>query len=105
MGIRKMAAVKPELINVKSRYAGVTHQYLNSWHKTGVKIAIVIANQLLALAQFDGHFASFLAITNDDPKAYKGYHDCEDRKPVCKGHIEFPDHKDYINIMEPNYGS
>ena len=76
-----MAAMKPELINVKSRYAGVTHRYLNSRHKTGIKIAIVIANQLLALAQFDGHFASFLAITNDDPKAYKGDHKGDRSKP------------------------
>ena len=105
MGIRKMAAVKSVLINVKSRTAGISDINLNPRHKTVIKIAIVIANQLLAIALFECNFASLLTIIKDNPKADEGYHDREDRKPVGKWHIGVPEHKDYINIMEPNYGS
>jgi len=103
--VRKMAAMKCELLNEKSRFANVTDRYLNSRHKTGIKISIIIAYKLLALAQFEGHLAHFLTVIKNNPKADEGYQDCKDRKPVCKGHIEFLDHKDYINNMEPNYGS
>jgi len=105
IGTRKMAAVKHELIDVKSRMAGISDKNLNPWNRAVIQITIVIANQLLALARFEGHFASFLTIIKDNPKADKGYQDRKTRKLVCKGHIEFPDNKHYINIMEPNYGS
>ena len=85
IGIRKMAAVKRELVNVKSRMTGISDKNLNPWNRAVIQITIVVGNQLLALARFEGHFASFLTIIKNYPEGYQGYHERNTRKPFCNG--------------------
>ena len=89
IGTRKMAAVKHELIDVKSRTTGISDKNLNPWNRAVIQITIVVGNQLLALARFEGHFASFLTIIKNYPEGYKGYHERNTRKPFCNGQFGF----------------